>query len=156
MTRNGFSLAELLVVLAIMAALVCGAVPYAAKSRDSQKLRQQSFDIAAALSYLRDQAINTNRPTRFVLNLKERSYRLEVHSDDGQRFVPAAGFWGRLIRLGEDFSVTEMVGFEKDGSDEYLVFDPWRSWPAGEFTLAGPKQEITIKVEGIQIELINP
>ena len=156
MTRNGFSLTELLVVLAVMAALVGGAVPYAAKSRDSQELRQQTLNIATALRYLRDQAINTNRPTRFVLNQKERSYRLEVRSDDGQRFVPAAGFWGQLIRLGGELSVTEMVGFEMDGSDEYLVFDPWRPWPAGEFTLAGPKQESTIKIEGLQIEPIIP
>ena len=65
---NGFTLFELIVVLAIISAMVTVIVPFASRSNDSLQIREQSRDVAQTIRYAIDLAQNSCRPVKFVIN----------------------------------------------------------------------------------------
>ena len=156
MKRIGFTFVELLVVLAIMAALVCVAAPYATRSNKSQKLKQESLNIATVLNFLIDEAVNTNRATRFTLNSKKTMYILEIATvDNYQHFIPMEGYLGQPHWLGPDINITDVTGFDSDMENDFLIFDPSRPWPTAGLTLVAENETITIRINGPQIETMN-
>jgi len=156
MKTKGFTFAELLVVLVIMAALVCIAAPYATQTNNSQKLKQESLNIAITFDFLIDEAINTGRAAKFTLNSNKKTYWLEIAAKENfQQFVPLEGYLGLPHRLGSDLFIIETTGFDSDMKNEFLVFDPARPWPSASITLANKYEAAAIRIEGAHVEMIN-
>ena len=77
-SRNirGFTLLELMVVLAIMALLVALVPPLVSGASDRVALKGAARQLAAGLRFARSQAIARNRPAVLQLDLKARRYTL--------------------------------------------------------------------------------
>ncbi|MBS0294427.1 MAG: type II secretion system protein [Proteobacteria bacterium] len=80
---RGFTLIELLVVFAILA-LLMGLVPIAFdRMRDAANYRDTLRGVMTEMRAARQQALVSRTETRFVVNLSQRSYRIE-----GRRAYP--------------------------------------------------------------------
>jgi general secretion pathway protein H len=71
--QAGFTLVEMLVVLALIALAITISLPYATKSGDVRKLEALSSTIIAELRLSRAKAIAQNRMVSLIVDLKERT-----------------------------------------------------------------------------------
>lgn len=73
--RNaGFTLAEMLVVMAILALSMAVSVPYARRSSNSQQLIAESLRLAAALKQARNLAMTSGADQDVVLDLEQKTF----------------------------------------------------------------------------------
>ena len=136
LTQRGFTLLELVLVLAIVSAMVTIAVPYATKSNEALKIKQQALNIAQAVQYALDLSINTKRPTRIVIDTRNKSYVLQLAAQRNNRnFEPLEGFYGATRYIAKSIQVSDITGFDVDGNGYNLVFDPHQKWPTAAVSL---------------------
>lgn len=148
----GFTLFELIFVLLIIAAMVTVVVPYATRSNESLKIKQECLDMVETIKYAVDLAMDTKRPTRIVINPKNNSYLLEIATRiNNQNYKPIEGL--RVRYFGRSIDVIDTTGFTVDGDDCYLIFDPARPWPNANISLSTDDTIKTIKITGKQIEI---
>ena len=151
---SGFTLFELIIVLAIIAAMVAVIVPHATRSNDSLKIKQECLSMGEAIKYLTDLAVESKRPTRIVIDPQNNSYILEISTDISRRdFKPLEGFGGDVRSLGESVKLTDFDGFDMEGSNQYLLFDPARPWPNASISISAGNEINTIKISGRQVEI---
>ena len=74
MRRAGFTLVELLVVLAVLAVVMAMAVPVFTAGRPRAELDGAALQLAASLRQARGQAIASNRSQAFTIDLERRLY----------------------------------------------------------------------------------
>jgi len=156
-TAQGFTLVELLVVLAIISAMMTVAVTYATSSSKGLKADEHCLDAAQILRYAIMLAIDTNRPSRVVVNAEDNSLRLETAGETGKEnwervhdFGVAVRYFGQPVRFGD------MTGFDSEGNRGYVVFDPAKPWPAAGLSLAVGETVKTIRIEGRCIRIEDP
>lgn len=77
MRRNGFTLLELLIVLVIAASVVTLAAPQFSRLTSAVALRSSARELASALRSARSEAIAQHRDAAVVIDLEQRTYRLE-------------------------------------------------------------------------------
>lgn len=87
---DGFTLLELLVVLAIMGLMLTVAAPFTVRTVENAQLRADTRELVSDLRALRRRAID-RRETIAVTSLFENTRRLPGHASYRARFVPAAG-----------------------------------------------------------------
>jgi len=152
--RDGFTLFELIVVLVIISAMITVIVPYAGRSNESLKIKEECLNMAEAVKYAIDLATDTKRATRIVINPKNRSYLLETTAGgaDNQDYKPVEGFQGAVRYFGLKIYIADMDGFGVEGDDRYLTFDPEKPWPNASFSLLTNDAVNTIKIRGKQVE----
>lgn len=75
MRPRGFSLIEILVVVAIMGIAVAAIASAMGYSLTGQQMRGASRDLVAALRYTRGQAIVKREPQVLLLNVDDKNYR---------------------------------------------------------------------------------
>lgn len=113
--QAGFTLIEILVVLAIMVILVAVVAPFGARPRERAALAKDAREIAEALRLTRSRAIVTNRPMVFLVDVRQSVYRA------GGSTAPASLPSGTRLALTttEDQELSDAVGtirFYPDGS----------------------------------------
>ena len=85
---DGVTLLELLVVLSLMALIAAMAVPYFSGGVSTSELRGAAREVAAGLRYARSGAVASRQETRLVLDLEQRSFR--VDGDQRSHALPKA------------------------------------------------------------------
>jgi prepilin-type N-terminal cleavage/methylation domain-containing protein len=148
----GFTLFELVVVMAVISVMIMVAVPYASKSNDGLKLKQEGLNIAEAIKYAIDLAINSGKSVRITIDTKNKEYLLEAASAENT-YRPLDGFLGAACYISQTTRIVDMTGFETDGSNQYLVFAPAKQWPQAEFSLSAGDIVETIRIKGKKIEV---
>ncbi len=88
MASRGFTLVELLVVLAVLALVLVVAGPMVSNALPGAHLKTAARDLAAGLRYARSRAITTNRSTALLLDTETRRYR--VDGEPEVRTLPTA------------------------------------------------------------------
>jgi general secretion pathway protein H len=74
--RNaGFTLAEMLVVMAILALTMTLSLPYARRSSDGQQLMAESLRLASALKETRSLAMTSGEDQDIVIDLEQKTFR---------------------------------------------------------------------------------
>lgn len=152
---NGFTLVELMIVLMIMATMVAIIAPYATRSNESLNIKQETLSLELAVKYITDLAMDTRRSTRIILNQKTNSFALEIAADtSNQNFLPIE----KIGNIGNHFfnqniRISDIEGFEMQGDNYYLLFDPSKPWPSGSVSLSITDLISTIDIEGKRIEI---
>ena len=151
----GFTFIELLVVLTIIALMMTVVIPYSGRSSNSQKVRQESLNIAEALRYIADVAIGTRRPARIVINLEDNNFILEKANEINNRnFQIIEDFGSDSIHyLSKNVQIIEVNGFAAEGNQQYLIFDPELPWPSGSISICCQDSYATINIKGKQVEI---
>jgi len=151
---KGFTLVELLVVLVIISAMVSVILPYATRSNDSLRLRQECLNIAEAVKHAIDLSAQTERPTRILVDPENKCYWLEMaDGSSGLNFRPVEGYLGDTHYLGRNIQIMCGDGFDAGNRAYYLLFDPAVSWPNAFMSVASRNESRTIKINGKNVEI---
>ena len=152
--RVGFTLLELIIVLAIISAMMTVILPYATRSNEGLRMEQECLNIAQAVEYAMSLCADTKRPTRLVVNIEERSYSVEIASEFSSRhFLPTEDAFGTVRYLGRDIHVMDLDGFDIEDKGYFLLFDPADVWPEATISLAAGNTVRTIKINGKRVEI---
>ncbi len=81
MTQRGFTLFELLVVLAVIGLVIAAAPPLINRGMPSLEVRAAAREIAAGMRRARSQAIHANRETRFTIDTERKRYAIGKAGD---------------------------------------------------------------------------
>lgn len=153
MSRAGFTLFEMLMVLAIMSLSVALVVPRLAGSLTKMNARTAAGKIAGSLRYARSQAVAERTPYLSEFDLREN--RLEVRPADSEtegKNAPATAAPKRYhlpdgVRL--ELEGDDSRGIEKD-SKYVIVFFPTGGSSGGEILIRDEeKRDFTVRVDFI-------
>ena len=129
----GFSLIELIVVMAILAIALAIAVPRHAKTASKPVLLATAFELAASLGAVRAQAIGRNQDQEFVLDLTSKSYS----SSSSLRALPP----------GVSLSFETAQDTLRATSEARLIFYPTGGSSGGRIVLSTNQGRVIITVE---------
>ena len=150
--KSAFTLFELVIVLAILSAMVAVVMPFAKRSNNSLKIKQASSSIAQTIRYAIDLAQKRNKAVKFIYNKKYSSYRLEIE-DTENSFEPVDDFVGTERFIDENIHLFDVEGFEQEGQEYYLIFDPKKPWPDAWFSLSTNDLTETIRIKSKYVEI---
>lgn len=133
--RKGFSLIELLLVLAIISAIVALVAPRLSGTLDSLQLKRVSRDMAASLRTTRSQAISKGQDMKWLLNLEQHYYQY--------------GSTQKVVPYSEELDVTLTTASKEQISDSLasIRFFPDGSATGGEILLSQDKQHYSIQID---------
>ena len=138
---TGFTLFELVIVLAIISAMVAVVMPFAKRSNDGLKIKQAGSNIAKAIRYAIDLAQKRNKAVKFIFIEKYNS------------FEPVDKFTGTERFIDENIHLFDIEGFEQAGQEYYLIFDPKRPWPDAWISLSTNDLTETIRIKSKYVEI---
>ena len=129
---RGFTLVELLIVLAIMAAASALLVTFVRTGTTGAELRAATREMSAALNETRSAAITANRVTALVIDTRNRRYR-----EPGREHVVPAHL---------ELTVAGAVPVPGDARSGAIYFFPDGSSSGGEidFAAGGASEAVTI------------
>ncbi|MHC5061197.1 MAG: pilus assembly FimT family protein [Planctomycetota bacterium] len=148
----GFTLFELVVVLAILSAMVAVVLPLVRRSNDGLKIKQAGSSIAQTIRYAIDLAQKRNKAVKFIYNDKYRSYHLQIE-DTENSFEPVEDFTGTERFINENIQLFDIEGFEQTGSESFLIFDPEMAWPNAWISFSTNDLTVTIRIKSKYVEI---
>jgi prepilin-type N-terminal cleavage/methylation domain-containing protein len=153
--QSGFTLFELVVVLAIISVMMMVIIPYARRSNESLQLKEDCLNVTELIKYALDLATHTKRTTKIVINPQDNSYWLEIVPDTmgNKNCEPLDNFLCNPRYFNKNARLTDITGFDTESNKHYIVFDPAKQWPDASFSLSVRDLIETIKINGRQVEL---
>jgi len=141
----GFTLAELLLVMTIGAALMAVAPPLIQKALPGVQLKGGAREIAAGLRHVRNQAVATHESRRFMLDVE----RLRYWSEDGSK--------RRSLPEGIEIELFTAESELEDNGVGGIRFFPDGSSTGGSVTLRHGERGYKIRVDWLtgQVEIID-
>ncbi len=151
--NNGFTLIELIVVLAIISAIATIIAPYASRTNNTLKIKEHALNIAETIKYAIDLAGNSQKSVILTIDTKNKSYRLKRAGDNG-RLESIDGFYGMTRVLGNDTQISNLNGFSANGRYQTLLFDPAKQWPNASLSISNIDilEKIKINYKSVTIE----
>ena len=135
-TGKGFTLLEILIVIAISSTLLMLVVPNLYRSIAATDLPNATRELATALRKSQSQSISTFQQTSLILNVEERRYRLSFK--DGQ------------FQLPKELDLTLLTGAKLlqgvPGEEGAIFFYPDGSSSGGRITLQRGKRKQQIDI----------
>jgi general secretion pathway protein H len=130
--QAGFTLLELMAVLALMALLMGLVLPGLVRSWEREKNRAALRELTAALRTARSEAVTRGRKVRLFLNLKTGRYRLEGSTREGtltgMSLTDASLVWqnpeksqGYIVFFGDGSSSGGKLGLVEPTGRRYLL-----------------------------------
>ena len=123
--QAGFTLLELMAVLALMTLVMGLALPSLVRSWEREKSRATLRELTAALRTARSKAVTRGRKVRLFLNLKTGRYRLEGSTREG-------------TLTGMSLTDAGLVWQNPEKSQGYIVFFGDGSSSGGKLALVDP------------------
>ncbi len=131
----GFTLLEMIVVLAIMAMAIAFATSSISNSGGAVRLQPLAVRVAADLKLARADAISQNHPVEVEFDAKAHAYRIQ-----GSR-APVA------LPGSIGFSLATSREFSRSSDRAHLVFFPDGSSTGGRLTLTDRQTSITLAID---------
>ena len=151
-SQKGFTLFELVVVLAIISAMVAVALPFCKRSNSALKIRQLSSSIAQIVRYAIDMSEKKKESVKFIYNDKFKSYHLEIQ-DSQNDFKPVNDFTGTETFFSENIYLFDIEGFDQAGQEYFLVLDPKKTWPDAWISFSDNNLVVTVKIKSKHDEI---
>ena len=145
---NGFSLLEMLVVLAILAAVLTVALPQVQRPGATANLNAVTVELAAGLKALRARAISANRDEAFTFDPETKFYTL--------------GRFARAISVPKSIAVSFETARQavRAPTDARLIFYPSGGSSGGRIALTQDQRRAVITIDwmtgGVAIERDRP
>jgi prepilin-type N-terminal cleavage/methylation domain-containing protein len=151
-TFPGFTLIEIVIVLAIISAMIVVVLPLCKRSNNGLQIKQDSSDIAQAIRYAADLAEKGKKAVKFIFNEKFKSFHLEVE-DSENSFKPVEDFTGTERYIDKNVQLNDIDGFEQNGQEYFLIFDPLRPLPDAGISFSSSDLIVTIKIHSKNVEI---
>jgi type II secretion system protein H len=137
--QRGFSLVEILVVLAIFGTLLAIAAPnFLSATFPHMKLKSASRDIFSILQYARSKAVNSTQKygVRFDLDASPKRYMVVTRASDTDPWTTDTDMSPRDLEDAVDiFSVTVGTVTYTTGTTAVIAFDPFGSATSADIRL---------------------
>lgn len=146
-TTHGFTLAELVIVIAILAIMTSVTLPYAVNSHNSRNLKSISTQMAQFIGYGIALSETENIRHRVVINTRTNSYWLERFDPENNEFINIQQHLLAVKKIAEPIKMADFDGFVQNGENYFLEIDPQKNWPNAQITLIGKQQVQKIKVK---------
>jgi len=124
LSQKGFTLIEILLVLAVLGIVTAMAIPSFTRSFAQLQLRDAANDVAYVMRYAQSRAINTRRPLKLMFDEQLTSYWLEEaiqESEEGDEEV-SVDYKPVSSRLGRKSAVPD--GITVEAPNPAIVFTP--------------------------------
>jgi general secretion pathway protein H len=131
----GVTLLELLVVLSLMGLIAAMTVPFLPGGVSNTELRGATREVAAGLRYARSDAVATRRETRLLLDLEQRTFRID--RDPRVHELP------KLLELKLFTAQRDLV----DAKSGAIRFFPDGGSNGGRITLAAGERKFEVDVD---------
>ena len=153
---HAFTLVELMVVMAIIAAMLTVTLPFANRSNNALKVQQAASNIAQTLRYAINLSETKQRKIKFVFDTKNSSYYLEI-ANQNTGFKQLDDFAGKQRFIDNDIYLFDSEEVEHDSRKLLLIFDPQKKWPDASITFATKNlmEKIIIKGRHVDIKEIS-
>ena len=135
MGEKGFTLIELVVVLAIIALLLAIVLPFGLHRRGHDELASGAREIAGALRLARSRAILVNRPASFVVDVENGFYR------------PPGAIAARAVPTGSRIALYTAQEEQRSGTTGAIRFFPDGSSTGGGVALSLGDERYDILVD---------
>ena len=117
---KGFSLVELLIVIALIAIIGAIAVPNFTKMRDNSNLKEAAREISGDIQLYKQQAVAENRRFRMVFDVDNNDYTVQRETTSGWENVIAnkkvgAGYDSIKI-IGDPTFASDTITFQTRGT----------------------------------------
>lgn len=143
---RGFTLVELLVVLAIIAIVAGVLAPYARGSSAAMRLQDAALTLATHVRYAEALAIQSEQTARLRIDTRRQGYSVEIAEDVARgTYVVAPGMGREFIPLPDGVVFVDAGGKSGINGDE-LVFDPDGDWSVGDLALSNGASTINIRI----------
>lgn len=128
--------------------------PYATRSNQGLSLEQECLNVAEAARFAMQYAADRHCPTRLVVDLKRRAYRVEIALDPSRQvYQPIEKLQGLQHVLPPGVQIYGLDGFTPTGGDSYILFDPAANWPAADVSLLAGTTVKTVMIRGKRIDI---
>ena len=122
--RRAFTLLELLVVIALVAAISLSIVPVYVSSMNGIQMRNARNDLISVIRYAQEMAVRESREYRIYFNAQENTYRLAYLAgldNDEKVFEPAGALFGQEQRLPEFLAIDRATARRDRQTREYFI-----------------------------------
>lgn len=148
----GFTLFELIVVLAIISSAVGVVLPYATRSNHILSIRQDTLNITDAFRYSIDLAQNLNKKIKISIDTRNKTYCFLKENNDSQ-YEPLEGYFGITRGFDKDISVGNIEGLINQADECYLIIDPTKVFPNASLQLESKDLLAKIIITGRKVAI---
>ncbi len=128
MSRNGFTLLELIVVMTILAVISMAVVPVYVAGMTAVEIRNARSDFIATLRFIQELSIKESREYRLYISQDDGTYwvmRLSGLKDTEKQFEPVVEEFGVEKRLPEYLKITRVQARkERSGNARFIACLP--------------------------------
>jgi prepilin-type N-terminal cleavage/methylation domain-containing protein len=150
--KKCFTLVELIVVLAIISIIVSVVLPFAGRSNEGLKIKEQSRDIAETIKYAQDFAQKSHKQVKFIIDTKDKSYQLQVADEKGIFNVLESSL-GTIRYIDQKVVIADIDGFTPEDQKLCLIFDYKKPWPKASLSISTKDLQYIIKINGRKVSI---
>ncbi len=150
--RGGFTLLEIVIVIAILAVMAGGTVGFLVMNASTRRLQRAATEVESMAK--RARAVAMLRRTPYALYFCNGTVRMGplaeagvVDPDELAELDEAGGGRGGAVRGEFQADDGMVIGARRWGSDDWLVFDDERTWLVWRFDPDGLCEPITVRFE---------
>jgi len=148
----GFTLFELIIVLAVISAIIGVTLPYATRSNHFLSIKQDALNITEAFKYSIDLAQSVNRKIKISISTQDRTYQL-LQENDEKQYEPLEGYFGIARGFDKDISVGNIQGLTNQTNEWYLIIDPTKVFPDASLELKSKDIIVKIIITGRKVAI---
>jgi type II secretion system protein H len=137
----GFTLLELILVMAILAIVLALAAPKLQGWREGGKLRNSADDFISATKYARSQSVSSGYVCSVTIDKQNGTYVVQQQS--GQNYTNVAGEFGQPMSILEGGQI-EAIDSGKAAINQILFYPTGRVQPASVKITANDGESVTI------------
>ena len=120
----GFTLLELIVVLALLAVITASIVPVYVRAMNGIRMRSAQNGLIGTLRFIQELSVRESREYRLYVDAKRGVYwvkRLEKLEKGEKKFEPVAEAWGAETELPAQFVITNVKARKERGEKALFI-----------------------------------
>jgi type II secretion system protein H len=151
MSRRGFTLVELLLVVCILGILLAVSMPRVAGVHGRLQLRELGKTLGAELRFCQEYAVAKGVPVQVTYLPREQRFRVQAAGDAaGREFEDLVTPWDGVLAIPRSVQVEQFESVYADGRKEaeQVLFEAYGPAPTVAWSLAAEQERVSVRYAG--------